>query len=73
RVCFCCLTFSPYAQSLTVRGLKANEWVASVSSVMNGKGGGKDSSAQATGTRVEALDDVVRLANQFARTKLQNT
>ncbi|KAF5399050.1 Alanyl tRNA synthetase cytoplasmic [Paragonimus heterotremus] len=61
-----------FGKSVAVKGLKANEWVASVSPVMNGKGGGKDSSAQATGTRIEALDDVVRLANQFARTKLQN-
>ncbi|OON13360.1 hypothetical protein X801_10864 [Opisthorchis viverrini] len=56
--------------NLIDRGLKANEWVASVSSLIDGKGGGKESSAQAVGSRVDCLDEVVRLANQFAKAKL---
>ncbi|KER21252.1 hypothetical protein T265_10380 [Opisthorchis viverrini] len=64
------LCLSQVPKNLIDRGLKANEWVASVSSLIDGKGGGKESSAQAVGSRVDCLDEVVRLANQFAKAKL---
>ncbi|CAL8073181.1 unnamed protein product [Calicophoron daubneyi] len=65
-----CLAFVP--KGLVQRGLKANDWVASISHVMNGKGGGRENSAQATGTRIEALDDVTKLAEQYAKLKLNS-
>lgn len=78
-VFFCSLVFPPPFflaltcwQSLISRGLKANEWVNSVSSIMNGKGGGKDAFAQAVGSRVDALNEVVQLAEQFASIKLSS-
>jgi len=52
------------------KGLKANEWVAQVQSIMQGKGGGKDVSAQATGTNVACLQQVMDLATQFVQLKL---
>jgi len=52
------------------KGLKANEWVASVSSLMQGKGGGKAENAQASGTNVAAKDDIILRARQFAEQKL---
>lgn len=52
------------------RGLKANEWVAEVSKIMGGKGGGKPESAQASGSNFEKVDEVVALATKFANTKL---
>ncbi|TPP57566.1 Alanine--tRNA ligase cytoplasmic [Fasciola gigantica] len=65
-----CLTQVP--KSLTSRGLKANEWVNSVSATMNGKGGGKDTFAQATGSHVDAVNEVIRLAERFASAKLSS-
>ncbi|KAH8862849.1 Alanine--tRNA ligase, cytoplasmic [Schistosoma japonicum] len=59
-------------KELVSRGLKANEWVTHISKTMNGKGGGKDTSAQAVGNRLEALDEVIRLADVFASTKLKD-
>lgn len=52
------------------KGLKANEWVQQVSSVMQGKGGGKPESAQASGSNISCLNEVMDLATQFANTKL---
>ncbi|KAM4720737.1 alanine--tRNA ligase, cytoplasmic [Rhinophrynus dorsalis] len=54
------------------KGLKANEWVQQVSDLMDGKGGGKDTSAQATGRNVGCLAEVLRLAQDFASLKLQS-
>ncbi|VDP70737.1 unnamed protein product [Schistosoma mattheei] len=39
---------------------------------MDGKGGGKESSAQAVGSRIDTLEEVIRLADIFASTKLTN-
>lgn len=50
--------------------LKANEWIKEVSSAIDGKGGGKAESAQATGTNVCNVDAAVELAIKFANTKL---
>ena len=55
---------------MTSKGLKANEWVANVSGLMNGKGGGKDLSAQATGTKVACLNQAMTMATQFVCDKL---
>ncbi|GJQ69695.1 hypothetical protein Trydic_g22267 [Trypoxylus dichotomus] len=53
------------------KGLKANEWVLSIASIMDGKGGGKGDSAQASGSNTACLNQVLDLALQFAQTKLQ--
>jgi len=50
--------------------LKANEWVNHVSGLMSAKGGGKDTSAQATGTNPAGLSQCIDLASQFADLKL---
>ena len=64
------LCMSSVPKEAVKKGLKANEWVAQVSTIMNGKGGGKDVSAQATGTNVSCLDQVMDLATQFVQLKL---
>ncbi|KAK6185433.1 hypothetical protein SNE40_007670 [Patella caerulea] len=51
-------------------GLSAKLWIDQVVTVINGKGGGKDVSAQATGTNVGALKEVIDLATKFADVKL---
>lgn len=52
------------------RGLKANEWIADISPLLNGKGGGSPGSAQATGTNPAGLAEAVQKATLFAQTKL---
>lgn len=52
------------------KGLKASEWVNSITSLMNGKGGGKAESAQASGSNVSCLNKAQELARQFANDKL---
>ncbi|OTF70272.1 alanine-tRNA ligase, cytoplasmic-like protein [Euroglyphus maynei] len=54
------------------KGLAANEWVQNITTLIQGKGGGKQESAQATGTNIEALEEAIRLSNEFARLKLGN-
>lgn len=51
-------------------GLKANEWIQQIIGTINGKGGGKDESSQATGSNVSAINDAIQLSKQFAELKL---
>uniref|UniRef100_A0AAY5K193 Alanine--tRNA ligase n=1 Tax=Esox lucius TaxID=8010 RepID=A0AAY5K193_ESOLU len=57
-------------QETANRGLKASEWVQELCPLMDGKGGGKDMSAQATGRNTSCMEEALRMANQFARLKL---
>lgn len=57
-------------QNAANRGLKASEWVQQVSGLMDGKGGGKDVSAQATGKNVGCLQEALQLAASFAQLRL---
>lgn len=52
------------------KGLKANEWVSSVSSLMGGKGGGKAENAQASGPNAAAKTEIITTALRFAEQKL---
>ncbi|XP_014270816.1 alanine--tRNA ligase, cytoplasmic isoform X2 [Halyomorpha halys] len=52
------------------KGLKGNEWVQSISSTIGGKGGGKAESAQASGSNVDKLPEVLKIAEDFAKLKL---
>lgn len=58
-----CMSYVPKEKT---NSLKANEWVKSVTPCINGKGGGKDVSAQATGTNVGAVKEAIDLAYKFA-------
>jgi len=68
---FVCLANVPDAQTKT--HLKANEWVQKVISESNGKGGGKETQAQATNCDVEHLDHCLKLAEDFALMKLNSS
>ncbi|XP_007910546.1 alanine--tRNA ligase, cytoplasmic [Callorhinchus milii] len=57
-------------QEVASRGLKANEWIGHISGLLDGKGGGKDLSAQATGKNINCLDKALNLATEFAKLKL---
>lgn len=65
-----CLTSVP--KSAIEKGLKANEWVQHISVAINGKGGGKPESAQASGSNYENVDEVLKMAAEFAKLKLNN-
>ncbi|NXU59284.1 SYAC protein, partial [Turnix velox] len=57
-------------QEAANKGLKASQWVQEVSGLMDGKGGGKDVSAQATGKNVSCLQEALKMATDFARLRL---
>lgn len=57
-------------QSAVEKGLKANDWIKSIVTVMNGKGGGTPESAQASGTNFDSLQECLKIARDFATTKL---
>lgn len=52
------------------KGLKANEWVQIVASKIGGKGGGKPDSAQASGNNSVSINEILKLAKNFAESKL---
>ena len=52
------------------RGLKADEWVKSVSELIGGKCGGKDVSAQGSGPNIGSVKKAVETATNFAQQKL---
>lgn len=52
------------------QGLKASEWVQSVIEVMEGKGGGKSESAQASGNNPNCIDKAIKIAEDFAALKI---
>lgn len=57
-------------QETVSRGLKASEWVGHILELMDGRGGGKDMSAQATGKNINDLDKALKLATEFAKLKI---
>ncbi|KAK7074913.1 hypothetical protein SK128_010626 [Halocaridina rubra] len=52
------------------KGLKADEWVKNLTSLLNGKGGGKAGSAQVSGTNVRTLKEALLMSEKFAQEKL---
>ncbi|KAF4519092.1 hypothetical protein B566_EDAN001684 [Ephemera danica] len=64
-VCLCAVP-----KNAISKGLKANEWVQQVAPLMNGKGGGKPESAQASGNNVSVLSEVLRIATEYGNSKL---
>ncbi|XP_021935281.1 alanine--tRNA ligase, cytoplasmic isoform X2 [Zootermopsis nevadensis] len=63
-----CLSAVP--KNAVNKGLKANEWVQQVCGLMQGKSGGKPESAQASGSNISCLQEVLSIATQFANVKL---
>lgn len=57
-------------QAVAAKGLKANEWVTHVLTVLGGKGGGRELVAQGTGTQDDKVDEALKLAQDFAKLKL---
>ncbi|XP_065828762.1 alanine--tRNA ligase, cytoplasmic-like isoform X2 [Oscarella lobularis] len=61
---------SQVPQSLVSRGLKANEWVESIAQLLGGRVGGRETTAQGSGSNVGAVDEAVEVARKFASSKL---
>ncbi|KAJ2784978.1 Alanine--tRNA ligase [Coemansia javaensis] len=57
-------------KALVARGLSAGAWAAAVAAVVGGKSGGKDESAQGSGTDVARVDEAVRVAEEHAKAAL---
>jgi len=54
------------SEQLASRGFFAEEWIRSVTNVIEGKGGGKKTSAQGSGKNVNALNEAMAVARDFA-------
>lgn len=54
------------------QGLSAKDWIAEITTLIGGKGGGKDTNAQAVGDRPEKIADALEIARGFAQMKLKS-
>lgn len=57
-------------QNMIERGLKASEWINSVTNLLDGKGGGRAESAQAIGNNPANVAQAMAKATEYARDKL---
>jgi len=64
------LCMSCVPKDIAKAGLNAKAWVDQVVPLIAGKGGGKDLSAQATGTKTDGLTEALKVAAEFASLKL---
>jgi alanyl-tRNA synthetase len=53
------------------KGLKANEWIGSISQLLGGKGGGKEDSAQGSAPGSNSISEALNAAKAFAELKLK--
>ncbi|KAL4234586.1 hypothetical protein ACF0H5_006227 [Mactra antiquata] len=66
-ICMSCVPKPVVSQSFG-----ADKWVQQVSTIINGKGGGKELSAQATGNNTQAIDKALEIAEEFAKLNLSS-
>jgi len=57
-------------QAVVDKGLSAKDWAACAAEICGGKGGGKPTTAQGAGTKVEEVDVAIAEALKFAESKL---
>uniref|UniRef100_A0AC35TRG4 Alanine--tRNA ligase n=1 Tax=Rhabditophanes sp. KR3021 TaxID=114890 RepID=A0AC35TRG4_9BILA len=57
-------------KDLVAKGFKAQDWIGEVCKIVDGKGGGKDVQAQATGNDISNISGAVELAEKFAGVSL---
>lgn len=60
-----------YLQEAVKKGFTADEWIKSIISVINGKGGGKAQAGQASGTNYGAVNEAIQLAKNYASERLE--
>ncbi|CAL7939430.1 unnamed protein product [Xylocopa violacea] len=61
---------SAVSKSAITKGLKASDWIQEIAPFMEGKGGGKPESAQASGINISCVDKLIHIAKNFANLKL---
>ncbi|XP_060596346.1 alanine--tRNA ligase, cytoplasmic-like [Ruditapes philippinarum] len=61
------LCMSCVPKAVATQGFGADKWVQQVAPLINGKGGGKDLAAQATGSNTQALKQALEVATEFAK------
>ncbi|KAH9424273.1 hypothetical protein DERP_004455 [Dermatophagoides pteronyssinus] len=66
------ICISNVSKETVQKGLTANEWIQNITTLIEGKGGGKQESAQATGSKIGSLEEAIKLSDEFARLKLGN-
>jgi len=66
RVSHQCIVPKAFAKA----GFKAIDWATVVADKVGGKKGGKDESAQGSGTEIAAVDEALKLAEEFAKLKV---
>ena len=66
RVSHQCVVPKEFAKA----GFKAIDWATVVADKVGGKKGGKDVSAQGSGTEIAAVDEALKLADEFAKLKV---
>jgi len=54
------------SKDLNKKGLMANKWVTKIASCINGKGGGKADTAQASGCNETGIEQLISIGEQFA-------
>ncbi|PVV04033.1 hypothetical protein BB560_001470 [Smittium megazygosporum] len=57
---------------LITKGLKAKEWASAVSKVVGGKSGGRDDTAQGSGTNISSSSEAEQIASEFAALSLKD-
>ncbi|XP_011504370.1 PREDICTED: alanine--tRNA ligase, cytoplasmic [Ceratosolen solmsi marchali] len=62
---------SAVPESAVSKGLKANEWIQAIAPLMEGKGGGKPESAQASGSNILCLKEAFATAKAYAYSALK--
>ena len=50
--------------SLVEKGFLANDWIEAISSLTGGEGGGSRTSAQASGTNIDRVSEILEKANK---------
>ncbi|KAM3720657.1 Alanine--tRNA ligase, cytoplasmic [Dirofilaria immitis] len=58
------------SKDIASKGLQASEWISQVCKVLNGRGGGTVTQAQATGNNIELVEEAAEIALKFAKTTL---
>ncbi|ORZ31772.1 putative alanyl-tRNA synthetase [Catenaria anguillulae PL171] len=64
------VSYAAYVDKSLHGKVTATQWAEVVAKAVDGKMGGKEEMAQGAGSKVEAVDEAVRLAEEFAKVKL---
>ncbi|VDO41660.1 unnamed protein product [Onchocerca flexuosa] len=58
------------SKDVASKGLQASEWISQVCKVLDGRGGGTVTQAQATGNNIDSVEEAAEVALKFAKITL---